>query len=296
MATSLADLINRLPRALAARYNKATFWAQAANDVLLDVETRCELPRTKWDFCLPIFEKQLTYAIPVECKKILGVYMPTHAFQLVDYRNTIDWQRRGNQLEIREGNLTVNETPLLTAIVTTAGDSTVSFADPTDPVTVENFCVQVGTDLMAINCGIVAKQASDAGETTVTMKRPWLTVPLTNDGLTFYEHFLVVEYVKGFSRIEDPVADIIDDDEDLLRVMRAGMRYYGEFAAEELSETTNQAFQAYQKILREYVGRTTRGDFKPRPNFDLNIGLMRTIPSRVIGNNSGIFGDREAQG
>jgi len=294
---TLADLVNRLPRVLAARYNLATFWPQAANDVLLDIELKCELPRVKWDFCLPLFEKQLTYQIPEEVKKILGVYKPIDGFQLVDYRKTIEWQRRGNQLEIREGSLPVNMATLLGATVTATSGNDVSFADPATTVQLENYCVKVSTDTtVGLNCQIVAKQASAAGTTTITPKRPWLTMPLAADTLSFYQYFLVVEYVKGFARITDPVAAIVDDDEDLLRVLRSGMRYYGELQSDEDGELTQTTFADYQKILKAYVNRATRGDFKPKPNFDLGLSLMRTIPSRVIGNNSGIFGDKEAQG
>lgn len=155
-----------------------------------------------------------------------------------------------------------------------------------------------GADTSGIDAQIVARQndAFAPGTTQVWTKRPWATQPAAAEFVHFFQYFVVVEYVRGFARVSDPVADIVDYDEELLRVMRAGMRYYGELQADEQGELTQAAAQEYQRILQAYVAHENRGKFKPGPNFKVGVGTMRTIPTRVYGNNSGIFGDRSQQG
>lgn len=292
MATTLADLINRLPRALAARYNKGTFWQQAANDVLLQIELRCNLPRVKWEYCLPIVDKKVSYKIPPQVRKVLGIYAPTADSPLVDYRRGVAWIQRGDYIELREEGLVAAD-PILQTVAISAGEDTVSFAETTESL--ENMCVVLGTDVDGINGQIVARQSTESGETEIMTKRPWLTQPETDDEVTFHSSFLVVEYIRGFTRITDPVAEIVDDDEDLLFVVREGMRYLGHLNVDESNEMTPIAFKQYQKALDAYVANANSGLFQQKPSFRMN--LPRRFGTGVIsGNVSGIYGDREQQG
>ena len=126
------------------------------------------------------------------------------------------------------------------------------------------------------------------------LKRPLPFEPLTGETFSVHEAYLVVDYVRGFDRVKDLVCDIVEDD-DVQRVLEEGMRYYGELQVDEESEYAIRWSQQYRKALRAYTNFRSRGLFKPKAKFDVDLRSMRVEPGRLYGNTSGVYGDPDAQ-
>jgi hypothetical protein len=295
MAT-LQDIINRLPKVLGRRYSEP-FWVNAANKVLLDIEQRRELPRVKEEFGLILKEKITNYKIPDYVKKVLGLYLIGHPN--TNYRlDEEDWTIRGQVIEIPDGFNVKNETLHENLVIAVSGDMTIVV---TGQITgVDNYLVSVktatDTELIGKTSMIQTSSYDDINDqTTLYLKRPLISEIQVGDTIDINQYFLNIEYVKGFTRVKDLVCDIIND-EDVQRVLEEGMRYFGEIQTDEESQFAMRWERQYEKAIKQYLNRRTRGVFKQKPKFDVDLQSLRGEPGRLYGNNSGVFGDPEQQG
>ncbi len=291
--STLQDVLNYLPRVLSKRYSEK-FWVNAANKVLNDIEKKMRLPRVTEEFGL-VLEKDITnYPIPNYVKKVLGVYKVGHPNTSRGRANEVKWETRGKMIQVDD------------------------IFDAKDEITLENGLIEAGATKFKLlsndasdshkNLLIVCNDGDNEGYTSMiqkvsegtpgsyVLKRPLPFEPLAGELFNIHECFLIVEYIKGFEKVKDLVCDIVDD-EDLLIVVENGLRYYGELQTDEESEYAIRWSNQYRTSLKSYVNFHTRHLFKQQPKISKpNFNAITGDPSRLYGNNSGVYGDPEAQG
>lgn len=292
MAT-LQDIIGKLPRVLSSRYAEP-FWINAANKVLLDIEQKQELPRVKEEFGLVLQDRITNYPIPSYVKKVLGVYKA--GSPNINQREELNWSIRGGYLQIDSG-FVFNETPLVENAIVKTGSTQIQILSDELVDELEHRLVVYIDGENAGYTSVIQRYDYQTGvppENIAHLKRPLPFAPLVGELINIHEAYLVVEYVKGFNRVVDLVCDIVDD-EDVQRVIEEGLRYYGELQVDEESEYAIRWSQQYRRALKSYVNFRTRGLFKPKSKFSVDLKSQRVEPSRFYGNNSGVFGDQDAQ-
>ena len=293
--TTLNDIINRLPRVLGRRYAEP-FWVNAANKVLMDIEQKMELPRIKEEFGLILKERVTNYKIPSYVKKILGVYRvgnPNTNYKLDEVGFTI----RGQMIEIPSGFNVLDESLVDNAVIKAGSDQlTILSDDFIDGIEHRLLYYKDGE-----NAGFTSMiqrydhQVGVTPENIAYLKRPLPFDVLAAENVSIHSNFLIVEYVTGFGKIADLVCDIVPD-EDVQRVLEEGLRYYGETQTDEESEFAMRWERQYDKAMRQYMNRRSRGIFKQKPKFAVSLNTIRSEPGRLYGNNSGVYGDPEQQG
>ena len=284
--STLKQLIDQLPRVLSVRYSQE-FWIRIANKVLLDLEQKGDIPRTKEFHFIPVDGNVYEIDIPDQAHKVLGVWINSRP---------LDYIQRGRRIEL--------ETPVMNiepaVIYANVGPNQGSGGDESQKnkrrgwsnayTGSPSIIISTSMEGMAIAFkGGVNQSSGNEGRSAIVRKwevgnteldRLFKVDILAGDEFTASFNYIVLEYTSAFYKNSNIETEQIFEDPAIEQVLCDGLRYYGELQSDEESEFSMKWSRQYDKSVNRWFAQNGRGIMKQQGRWQPSLGKLRENGNR----------------
>lgn len=300
MAT-LKELIDQLPRVLSVRYSQE-FWIQRANDILLDMEQMGDVPRTKEFHFIPFDGDLYEVDIPDHAHKVLNVWVN---------KTQKDYIQRGRRIEFRlpvlntEPAVIYGHIGVETGVDTSQKDKRRGWSNAySGPVVTPNNPADLITDSMQdmaiLFRGGATTSSSNDGKSAIIRKwtdgdaqtdRAFKVDIEAGDEFIASLNYVVIEYTSAFHKTANIETEQIFEDPGVERVLREGLRYYGELQTDEESEFVIKWSRQYKSAISRWFAQNSRNVMQTRGRYQPSLGKLRENGVKTF-NGSATWEDR----